>query len=78
MIMKHLKEQILKNDKRNSTGSGKLLHMEEMLITAFYSVVVAEDDKLMQPREALNEYVEYIDAEITNKRQEFGMNNSGR
>lgn len=27
----------------------------------------------MQPREALNEYVEYIDAEITNKRQEFGM-----
>ena len=40
---------------------------------AFYSVVVAEDDKLMQPREALNEYVEYIDAEITNKRQEFGM-----
>jgi ABC-type glycerol-3-phosphate transport system substrate-binding protein len=40
---------------------------------AFYSVVVAEDDKLMQPREALNEYLEYIDAEITNKRQEFGM-----
>ena len=45
---------------------------------AFYSVVVAEDDKLMQPREALNEYVEYIDAEITNKRQEFGMTTDGR
>ena len=40
---------------------------------AFYSVVVADDDKKMQPREALYEYIEYINSEITNKRQEFGM-----
>lgn len=40
---------------------------------AFYSVVVAAEDKRLQPREALTEYIEYIDAEITGKRQEFGM-----
>ena len=40
---------------------------------AFYTVVVAEDDKKMQPREAMYEYIEYINAEITGKRQEFGM-----
>ena len=40
---------------------------------AFYSVVVAEETERMQPREALTEYLEYINAEITSKRQEFGM-----
>lgn len=40
---------------------------------AFYSVVVADADKRLQPREALTEYIEYINAEITSKRQEFGM-----
>ena len=40
---------------------------------AFYAVVAADEDKKMQPREAMNEYIEYINAEITGKRQEFGM-----
>lgn len=40
---------------------------------AFYSVAVADADKRMQPREALTEYLEYINAEITSKRQEFHM-----
>lgn len=40
---------------------------------AFYTVVVADADKKMQPREAMYEYIEYINAEITGKRQEFGM-----
>lgn len=40
---------------------------------AFYTVVVADEDKRMQPREALYEYLEYINAEITSKREEFGM-----
>lgn len=33
----------------------------------------ADEDKRMQPREALYEYLEYINAEITSKREEFGM-----
>lgn len=37
---------------------------------AFYRVIVAKN---MQPREALTEYVKYIDGEITHKRKEFGM-----
>lgn len=40
---------------------------------AFYKVVVAEDKNKMQPREALSEYVRYIDDEITFKRREFGL-----
>lgn len=40
---------------------------------AFYAVVAADADKKMQPREAMYEYIEYINAEITGKRQEFGM-----
>lgn len=40
---------------------------------AFYTVVAAEEGKRMQPREALYEFIEYINAEITGKRQEFGM-----
>ena len=40
---------------------------------AFYTVAVADEDKRMQPREALYEYLEYINAEITSKREEFGM-----
>ena len=38
---------------------------------AFYAVVDA--DKKMQPREAMNEYIQYINSEITSKRQEFGL-----
>ena len=40
---------------------------------AFYAVVSADSSKKMQPREAMYEYIEYINAEITSKRQEFGM-----
>ncbi len=40
---------------------------------AFYKVVVAEDKNKMQPREALTEYVRYINDEITFKRREFGL-----
>lgn len=40
---------------------------------AFYTVVAADDDKKMQPREAMYEFIEYINSEITSKRQEFGM-----
>lgn len=38
---------------------------------AFYAVVTADDK--MQPREAMYEYIKYINAEITGKRREFGM-----
>lgn len=40
---------------------------------AFYKVVVAEDKHKLQPREALMEYVRYINDEITFKREEFGL-----
>lgn len=40
---------------------------------AFYKVVVAEDKNKMQPREALTDYVRYINEEITFKREEFGL-----
>lgn len=40
---------------------------------AFYRVVIAEDKNKMQPREALTEYVRYINDEITFKRKEFGL-----
>lgn len=40
---------------------------------AFFRVVSAADSKKMQPREALTEYVRYINEEITYKRQEFGL-----
>lgn len=40
---------------------------------AFYRVVLAADKKRMVPREALMEYVKYINDEITYKRTEFGM-----
>lgn len=40
---------------------------------AFYKVVVAEDKNKMQPREALTEYVRYINDEITFKRIEFDL-----
>ncbi len=40
---------------------------------AFYKVVVAEDKNKMQPREALTEFVRYINDEITFKRLEFGL-----
>lgn len=40
---------------------------------AFYRVVSIADSKKMQPREALSEYVRYINEEITYKRREFGL-----
>lgn len=40
---------------------------------AFYRVVISEDKNKMQPREALTEYVRYINDEITFKRREFGL-----
>jgi ABC-type glycerol-3-phosphate transport system substrate-binding protein len=40
---------------------------------AYYRVVAAEDKLKMQPREALTEYVRYINDEITFKRIEFGL-----
>lgn len=40
---------------------------------AFYKVVIAEDKQKMQPREALAEYVRYINDEITFKRLEFNL-----
>lgn len=40
---------------------------------AFYKVVLTEDKQKMQPREALSEYVRYINDEITFKRAEFGL-----
>ncbi|HEY8499862.1 MAG TPA: extracellular solute-binding protein, partial [Clostridia bacterium] len=43
---------------------------------AFYRVVISETDQRkqqMQPREALTEYVRYINEEITFKRKEFGL-----
>lgn len=40
---------------------------------AFYTVVFAENNNKMEPREALTEYVRYINDEITFKRQEFGL-----
>jgi ABC-type glycerol-3-phosphate transport system substrate-binding protein len=43
---------------------------------AFYRVVIAESEQRkqqMQPREALMEYVRYINEEITFKRKEFGL-----
>lgn len=40
---------------------------------AYYRVVVSEDSNRMQPREALMEYVRYINDEITFKRLEFGL-----
>ncbi|SFS03810.1 extracellular solute-binding protein [Anaeromicropila populeti] len=40
---------------------------------AFYRVVISEDDDKMQPREALMEYVRYINDEIAYKRKEFGL-----
>jgi len=36
-------------------------------------VVISEDKNKMQPREALTEYVRYINDEITFKRREFGL-----
>ncbi|HEX3078492.1 MAG TPA: extracellular solute-binding protein, partial [Lachnospiraceae bacterium] len=40
---------------------------------AFFRVVASADADKMQPREALTEYVRYINEEITYKRQEFGL-----
>ncbi|MHB8130473.1 MAG: extracellular solute-binding protein [Mobilitalea sp.] len=40
---------------------------------AFYKVVSAADKQKMQPREALADYVRYINDEITFKRAEFGL-----
>lgn len=40
---------------------------------AYYKVVAAAADKRMQPREALTEFVRYINDEITFKRIEFGL-----
>ena len=40
---------------------------------AFYKVVSATGTKKMQPREALTEFVRYINDEITFKRAEFGL-----
>ncbi|NLZ83082.1 MAG: hypothetical protein GX915_05405, partial [Clostridiales bacterium] len=40
---------------------------------AFYKVVNAEDEKKMMPREALTDYVRYINEEIAFKRIEFGL-----
>ncbi|HBI72412.1 MAG TPA: ABC transporter substrate-binding protein [Lachnospiraceae bacterium] len=40
---------------------------------AFYNVVNASDEKKMMPREALMDYVRYINEEITFKRKEFGL-----
>ena len=40
---------------------------------AFYRVVISEDKQKMQPREALTDYVRYINDEITFKRAEFGL-----
>lgn len=40
---------------------------------AFYKVVIAADKNKMRPREALTEFVRYINDEITFKRIEFGL-----
>lgn len=40
---------------------------------AFFRVVSADEKKKMMPREALTEFVRYIDDEITFKRIEFGL-----
>jgi hypothetical protein len=40
---------------------------------AFYKVVNAEEKYRMQPREALTDFVRYINEEITFKRREFGL-----
>ncbi len=40
---------------------------------AFYKVVTAAGTRKMQPREALTEFVRYINEEITFKRTEFGL-----
>ena len=40
---------------------------------AFYKVVNASDEKKLMPREALMDYVRYINEEITFKRKEFGL-----
>ncbi|BCJ94537.1 ABC transporter substrate-binding protein [Anaerocolumna cellulosilytica] len=40
---------------------------------AFYHVVSAEEKNKMQPREALTDFVRYINDEITFKRKEFGL-----
>lgn len=40
---------------------------------AYYRVVTATGSKKMMPREALTEYVRYINDEITFKREEFGL-----
>jgi ABC-type glycerol-3-phosphate transport system substrate-binding protein len=40
---------------------------------AFYKVVIAADKNKMKPREALTEFVRYINDEITFKRIEFGL-----
>lgn len=40
---------------------------------AFYRVVVAEAQNKLAPREAISEYIRFINDEITYKRTEFGM-----
>ncbi|NLP35060.1 MAG: extracellular solute-binding protein [Clostridiales bacterium] len=40
---------------------------------AFYKVVNASDEEKMMPREAMMDYVRYINEEITFKRKEFGL-----
>lgn len=40
---------------------------------AFYRVVVADAENKLAPREAISEYIRYINDEITYKRTEFGM-----
>lgn len=40
---------------------------------AFYKVANASDEEKMMPREALMDYVRYINEEITFKRKEFGL-----
>ncbi len=44
---------------------------------AFYKVAVATNTDKMQPREALTEFVRYINDEITFKRAEFGLPTAG-
>ena len=41
---------------------------------AFYRVVSSEEAEKMPPREALTEFMCYINEEITYKRAEFGLN----
>ncbi len=41
---------------------------------AFYRVVISKGSNKLQPREAMTEYIRYINQEIKYKREEFGLN----